>query len=609
MLKNTWEQSNKIKQDDFNLLDLKYEKKFKNLRNEKEGFENLVSFAPVPILLLDPEGKIVLVNERFCQLIGYHKDEIGGENISMLDFWPEKNKIAKLMEQLEIDGEVSNQELLIKNRWGGIKKCLVNFKIVEFKGELINYIVLFDITEREKAEGRLKILKQAVEAANEGFIIADMETTITYCNQAIAKILGYEKEELIGKDTSVIHGPQRGDTPDKKEVVEILKKTGKWSGEIIGRRKNGRPIILHESISYIRDEKGKPCAMMGIAQDLTAMKELETKLLEYRKKYKNLKRQIQKDNEFKQLVGISSEIQKIKDTIRDVASIDINILICGETGTGKELVANLIHEESTRRGKPFIRLNCGALSESLLETELFGHEKGAFTGAIKKKKGKLELAQEGTIFLDEIGEISPRMQVALLRFLESGEIQRVGGEKTLYLDVRIIAATNKDLEKAIQKGRFREDLFYRLNVFPIFIPPLRERREDIPILVNHFLYLYRSKYQRQIDGFTDEAMNFLINYHWPGNVRELRHTIERLVIVSKNRQISLNELQANLFRLGEAEKDSIDNNNMSLKEAVQIFEKNLIKKVLQEENHNIDRVAKRLGICKTSVYLRLKDLQ
>jgi len=593
------------KQDKFSLLELK-SGRGTNFLYEK-SFENIIEFAPIPLLLLTPKGKVVLVNEAMSRLVGYSKEEIIKKNISILNLWPDKKKILRLMEELQKDGKMTDQELLIRNRWGGIRKCLANLKLAEFGGELVIYIVSFDVTEIEEEEDKKKILTQAIESANEGFIIADMDTNITYCNQALVRILGYEKEEVTGKDTGLIHTNQKGDTPDKEDVVEILKKAGKWSGEIMGRKKTGEPIVLHESISYMRDEKGKSYAMMGIVQDITAMRKLEAELLKYRDKYKKLKRQIQKDNEFKQFIGTSPEIQKIKDTIRDVANIDVNILIHGETGTGKELVANLIQKGSARRDKPFIRLNCGALSENLLETELFGHEKGAFTGAIRKKKGKCELANEGTLFLDEIGEILPRMQIALLRFLESGEIQRVGGENTLYQDVRVIAATNKDLGKSIKEGRFRQDLFYRLNVLPICIPPLRERREDIPTLVNHFLHLYRNKYQKKIESISDEVMNLLVNYQWPGNVRELRYLIERLLITNKASRISLNDLRSNFSILGRIDTVAIKAKGRSFKKSVQFFEKDLIKGILKEENNDINRVAKRLGLSRTTVYSKLKS--
>ena len=222
-----------------------------------------------------------------------------------------------------------------------------------------------------------------------------------------------------------------------------------------------------------------------------------------------------------ELVGSTLQMQQIFHMIEDVAPSTASILILGETGTGKELIANAIYSRSERASMPFVALHCAALSEGVLESELFGHEKGAFTGAVQSRKGRFEMADGGTLFLDEVGEMSLKVQVKLLRVLEKGEFERVGGEKTLKVDVRLIAATNRDLEKEVSEGRFREDLFYRLNVITIHLPSLRERRDDIPILSNFFVIKYAKKYKKEIDGFAPEAMEALCAYHWPGNVREL----------------------------------------------------------------------------------------
>lgn len=231
------------------------------------------------------------------------------------------------------------------------------------------------------------------------------------------------------------------------------------------------------------------------------------------------------------IIGESEEIKQIKDLIRRVAATDATVLITGESGTGKELIANAIHALSPRREGPFIKVNCGSIPETLLEAELFGHEKGAFTGAVNRRKGRFELADGGTIFLDEIGEVSPKLQVALLRVLQEKEFQRVGGEEDIKVNVRIIAATNRNLEEDVKKGSFREDLFYRINIITIHIPPLRQRKVDIPVLANYFLSLYSETYNKKINGISNELMDIIMNYSWPGNVRELQNFIESSVII------------------------------------------------------------------------------
>ncbi|CAG0940375.1 partial Regulatory protein AtoC, partial [Candidatus Brocadiaceae bacterium] len=260
-----------------------------------------------------------------------------------------------------------------------------------------------------------------------------------------------------------------------------------------------------------------------------------------------LKEKLKDKYKSSELVGNTPQMQRIIKMIEDVAPSTASILILGETGTGKELVANAIHYQSDRVCMPFVALHCAALSESILESELFGHEKGAFTGAVQSRKGRFELADGGTLFLDEVGEMSIKVQVKLLRVLEKGEFERVGGEKTIKVDVRLIAATNRNLEREVSEGRFREDLFYRLNVITIHLPPLRERREDMPILSNFFVIKYAKKYKKEIKGFTPEAMEALCAYHWPGNVRELENVIERSIVLCKKSMITVDHLPKNII--------------------------------------------------------------
>lgn len=238
--------------------------------------------------------------------------------------------------------------------------------------------------------------------------------------------------------------------------------------------------------------------------------------------------------DFSLFIGESSAMMEVYTTITRLLDNDSTVLVTGESGTGKELIAKSIHMNSDRRDNPMITVNCGAIPEDLLESELFGHEKGAFTGAIRTRQGKFELADKGTIFLDEIGEMSPALQVKLLRVLQEREFERVGGAKTISVDVRVITATNQDLEKAISEGRFREDLFYRLNVIPIEVPPLRDRGDDVALLIGHFLKKFNRKMGRQVRGVTPEALGIMKSYNWPGNVRELEHMMERLVVLKND---------------------------------------------------------------------------
>ena len=303
------------------------------------------------------------------------------------------------------------------------------------------------------------------------------------------------------------------------------------------------------------------------------------------------------------LVGNTPQMKRILHMIADVAPSTASILILGETGTGKELVANAVHCQSDRACMPFVALHCAALSEGVLESELFGHEKGAFTGAVQARKGRFEMADGGTLFLDEVGEMSLKVQVKLLRVLEKGEFERVGGEKTLKVDVRLITATNRNLEKEVSEGRFREDLFYRLNVITIHLPSLRERREDIPILSNFFIIKYTKKYKKEIKGFTPEAMESLCAYHWPGNVRELENVVERAIVLCKKNTISVDHLPGNVV----PDKDDMSvikiPVGISLKEA----EKEIIQKTLQMTRGSKKEAARILSISHRKIEYKVKE--
>ncbi|HHT9123522.1 MAG TPA: sigma-54-dependent transcriptional regulator [Candidatus Wunengus sp. YC63] len=305
------------------------------------------------------------------------------------------------------------------------------------------------------------------------------------------------------------------------------------------------------------------------------------------------------------LVGNTPQMKQIFHMIADVAPSTASILILGETGTGKELVANALHCQSDRACMPFVALHCAALSEGVLESELFGHEKGAFTGAVQARKGRFEMADGGTLFLDEVGEMSLKVQVKLLRVLEKGEFERVGGEKTLKVDVRLITATNRNLEKEVSEGRFREDLFYRLNVITIHLPPLRERKDDIPILSNFFVIKYTKKYKKEIKGFAPEAMEALCAYHWPGNVRELENVVERAIVLCKKSTISVEHLPRNVVP-GKDDMSVIKIPvGISLKEA----EKEIIQKTLQMTHGSKKEASKILGISNRKIEYKVKEWQ
>ncbi|MCK5010810.1 MAG: sigma-54-dependent Fis family transcriptional regulator [Deltaproteobacteria bacterium] len=325
-----------------------------------------------------------------------------------------------------------------------------------------------------------------------------------------------------------------------------------------------------------------------------------------------LQKQLKAKYKFKNLIGDSEVMQQSFQFIEKIAATNSTVMICGESGTGKELVARAIHYNSDRRNEPMVPVNCGAIPEDLLESELFGYEKGAFTGALKTRIGRFELANGGTVFLDEIGDMSPALQVKILRVLQEHEFERLGGVKSIKVDIRVIAATHRDLEKAVKQGTFREDLYYRLNVIPFILPPLRERGSDIPLLTNHFIGKFNIEKKQNINGISPEALKCLTRYHWPGNVRELENLIERLVILKGEGVIEQEDLPEKL--LGAEWSDAvpsmdIPDSGISFNTAVSEFERELILRALKKTNWIKNRAAKLLQLKRTTLVEKIKKIQ
>ncbi|HNY66471.1 MAG TPA: sigma-54 dependent transcriptional regulator [Deltaproteobacteria bacterium] len=324
-----------------------------------------------------------------------------------------------------------------------------------------------------------------------------------------------------------------------------------------------------------------------------------------------LKQQLKAKYKFENIIGSSERMQKVFSLIDKVSSTDSTVLVLGESGTGKELVARALHYNSPRAQNPFVPVNCGAIPEELLESELFGHEKGAFTGAFRTRIGRFELANSGSIFLDEISEMSPNLQVKLLRVIQEREFERVGGVKSIKTDVRIIAATNRDLEEEVAQGRFREDLYYRLNVIPLNLPPLRERKDDIPLLVKHFMAKYGQEKNSQVTGFTRKAMSMLMSYKWPGNVRELENLVERVLVLCEGTEVDVHDLPERLAN-GTPQPASVipvidlPETGIDLSTAVSEFEKSIIMQALTRSNWVKNRAAKLLHVNRTTLVEKIK---
>ena len=384
----------------------------------------------------------------------------------------------------------------------------------------------------ENLVARQKNLQNVLDNLMEGIIAHDLNRRVLFFNRAAEKITGYSREEALGRDCHTIFGGPFcgskctfcGQPPDG---------LGHHSYVINAATRSGDSRRIEMSVTGMYDEAGAFVGVLAAFRDLTEMISLQLRLGEL--------------TSFSGIVGRDRKMLDVYEQIRNLAAADYPVHITGETGTGKELVAAAIHNESPRAGGPFVPVNCGALPEGRLESELFGHVKGAFSGAIRDKKGRFELADGGTLFLDEVSELPRHMQVKLLRVLQSGAFERVGGEKTISVDARIISATNMDLKREMERRNFREDLYYRLSVVPIRIPALRERKNDIPILASHFLK-QAAEHARKAARLSEDALSLMMDYNWPGNVRELQNAIHFALVKSQGRNIEAEHLPLEIRR-------------------------------------------------------------
>ncbi len=360
-----------------------------------------------------------------------------------------------------------------------------------------------------------------VNTLHDGLLVVDSRGTIMNVNPAAEKLTGYHAEELVGQNCRILNctGCQIYGRGAGKDWCGLFSSMQVRAKRCTITDKSGRALYIMKNASVLKDDNGEVVGAIETLTDISEVVRQEQEII-------SLRHTCQLDEEFHGMIGHSPPMQTLFELIENVARSNAPVMIHGPSGTGKELAARAVHEAGQRRGKPFIKVNCAALNENLLESELFGHVRGAYTGAERMRIGRFEAAHEGTIFLDEVGDIPPATQVKLLRVLEEKEIERVGDQKPIKVDVRIISATNKKLEALIDQGLFREDLFFRINVFPLNMPPLSRRGDDIPLLVQHFITLNNARSAKKIEGLTPGAMDILLAYPWPGNVRELRNAVE-----------------------------------------------------------------------------------
>ncbi len=439
--------------------------------------------------------------------------------------------------------------------------------------------------------------KTVVNTISDGIMIVNTSGAIVSVNNAFEQITGYSREELIGKPCQVI------DCDVCKEALECrgdywcyLFKAGfmaKRKCKIM--RKDGTCIHALKNASILHDDEGNMIGAVGTISDLSEIIERESQLEAYR-------RELRSEDGFHGIIGASSSMQHVFDLIENAAYSDASVIIYGESGTGKELVSKAIHNIGERKDQPFVKVNCASLTESLLESELFGHVRGAFTGAYKDRIGRFEKANRGDIFLDEIGDLPMSTQIKMLRVIEEKTIERVGTSTPIPINVRIISATNRDLLKLVKHGKFRKDFYYRINVIPIILPPLRERVDDIPLLAESFFRKMVLKKGKAIQGISNEAMDLLVSYNWPGNIRELKSAFEYAFVSCHDDMILPYHFPATIYRWKKPAKISKKRDTFNLKE----IEKQKLLEALEKVDGNQSKAADILGVSRVTVWNRMK---
>lgn len=458
-------------------------------------------------------------------------------------------------------------------------------------------------TEKARALEAQGLFERLFECSPDAILVIDHEGRINKANSQVEKLFGYSRQDLLGQLVEVliperfrqVHPTHRAEYADESRVRPMG-----VGLELYGRRKDGSEFPVDIMLGPAEIQSGR--FVLCVIRDLSDRRLYEEALQRSEEEKRYLEQELNLEHQFAEIIGNSSTLKRALKQLETVAATDATVLILGETGTGKDLVARAIHRLSSRRERTLVKLNCAAIPTGLLESELFGHEKGAFTGAISQKIGRLELAHQGTLFLDEIGDLPLELQPKILRALQEKEFERLGGTRTIPVDVRLIAATNRDLARMVADRQFRSDLYYRLKVFPIVLPPLRERREDIPLLVHHFVEKYSRQMDKLIESIPSDVMQALVRWDWPGNIRELENFIERAVILTKGPL-----LRAPLAELKMPQEPTLESDS-TLREA----EREHIMRALKEARGMIGGprgAAARLGLKRTTLNSKLKKLR
>jgi PAS domain S-box-containing protein len=581
------------------------------LQQSEERYRSVVETATDAVVSVDQRSQIILANPATTRVFGYQIPEMIGQPLTMLmpELMREINK-AGFQRYLETNHRHVNWQGV---QLTGLRKGGEEFPIEVSFGEVVNngqHIFtgfIRDITDRKQAEEKIweqeAELRQLLELVPQHITVLGPDGSRLYLNQAGLDYYGLTLEEWQRCDPRrLIHPDDRERMTNGSQIKFISESPHEVEARLL--RNDGKYRWFLFRHNPIRVGQAYITRWYSSATDIEDRKQAEQRL-----QHENvaLREEIAKASMFEEIVGTSAALQTVLSHVSKVAPAESTVLITGETGTGKELIARAIHKGSLRSLCPFVGLNCAAIPRDLIASELFGHEKGAFTGATQQRLGRFELAGGGTIFLDEVGELPAETQIALLRVLQECEFERVGGTKSIQTDVRVIAATNRDLQAAIAGGTFRRDLYYRLNVFPIDVPPLRERREDIPVLVAYFIDRYARKAGKNIRGMKTKSLELLQSYTWPGNIRELQNVIERSVIVCDTETFSIDENWLSLRPLASEPKSGAE---LTRKLAFQ--EREIIEAALRESGGRVSGLsgaAAKLGIPGSTLDSKIRSLK
>jgi len=565
------------------VLDMTEQKKAEEeLARAKQDWERTFDAVPDLVAIIDLDYHIVRANRAMAERLGTTEKECIGRVCYSCFHGTDEPPSFCPHAQLMKDGKGHIAEIY-EERLNAILLVTAS-PIHDDEGKLIGCVhVARDITKRRRAEEERRIKDRLVASSVNPITMADLAGNLTYVNESFLEAWGFESEqEVIGRPWSQLW------SMSNESQADLLDK-GNWVGKVSGRSRDASPLDLQLSATLVRDEAGKAICMAFSFVNITEISEL--------------RRRLKTEQSFAGIVGRDTRMLEVFDTISEVAEVAVPVLVQGESGTGKELVAAAIHAEGVRADKPFVPVNCGALPVGILESELFGHVKGAFTGAIRDRKGRFELADGGTIFLDEVGDLPASVQAKLLRVLQEGTFERVGGEETIRVNVRIISATNKDLRQEVAAGRFREDLFYRLSVVPVSLPPLRERRNDIPLLADHLLKKALTNADREEVRFSPEAMEAMVDSDWPGNVRELENAIQYALVKCHGPVLEVAHLPQSIRkqRQSDVTEQRKRRRRRKLSEAT-------VREALEKTSGNKVEAARRLGVSRATLYRFLDEL-